>query len=510
MRNLFLYLYLLFLLIVPSRVLAQKEDNIWFLGGSSASDSVYKTCMFDFSGDILNRTYLYQNLPFSFTNTSISDAEGNLLCFSNGENIYSRNRQAMENGLDFFPKSNGSQYPALQSFLLLPLPSDAQKVVYIYGDPDFVNDFTFTGYISLKYAIADLGLNGGLGSVVQRELIAGTDTTAVGQITAIRHGNGRDWWVLVPRFEPNVYYRFLLTPNGLNSAGTQINPSAPVGLGQVVFSPDGSWYARFNWHGVTGNGNSTFDLYRFDRCSGLLGEHITKTYNTGSPSGRPGGIAFSNSSRYLYVSRWDSLFQYNLQAPDILASEAVVAVYDGFLADFNQPTRFFTLLLAPDKKIYCSVPNTNSRYLHVIESPDLPGAACNVQQHAIHLPVFNNNLLPNMPYYRLYDQNGSPCDTLGINGPPTSTRPLANSPHLRLYPNPAASGWVVLDSEQAPSQPRRLRFHDAQGRLVLEQPHPEVGRSHRFSLAALQPGYYLLEIECADGRRYVEKVVVGK
>jgi hypothetical protein len=510
MRNLHLLSFLFFLQIVSFRAKAQKEDNVWFLGGSSASDSVYKTCMFDFTGDTLTRSYLYQNLPFRITNTSISDAAGNLLCFSNGENIYNRNRQVMENGFDFFPKSNGNQYTFSQSYLLLPLPNDAQKVVYIYGDPDFVNDLTFIGYIALKYAIVDMSLNGGLGSVVQRELVAGTDTTAVGQITAVRHGNGRDWWVLAPRFEPNVYYRFLLTPDGLHAAGAQIIPSAPVGLGQVVFSPDGQWYGRYNWHGIIPDSSfSTFDLYRFDRCTGLLGEHTTKTYSTDGTKGKSGGIAFSNSSRYLYVSRWDSIFQYDLHATDILASEEVVAVYDGFLAEFNQPTRFFTLQLAPDNKIYCSVSNVNSRYLHVIENPDLPGVACNVRQHAIHLPVFNNNLLPNMPYYRLYDEDGSPCDTLGINGPPTSVRPLVHSPHLRLYPNPA-QGWIVLDSEKAPTQPLWLRFYNAQGRIVLEMRHPEFGRSYRFGVETLQPGYYVLEIVCDGGVRYMEKVVVVK
>lgn len=508
MRSQHLSLFLFFLQIVPFRSIAQNEGNIWFLGGSSATDSVYKTCMIDFAGDTLTRSYLYQNLPFRITNTSISDAAGHLLCFSNGENIYSRNRQVMENGLDFFPKSNGNQYTFSQSYILLPIPDEPNKVIYIYGDPNFLNEGNTIGYTTLYGAIADMGLNGGLGSIVQRELALGTDTTTVGHITAVRHGNGRDWWVLIPRFEGDTFYKYLLTPDGLKAMGKQISPSTTWGFGQVVFSPDGQWYGRYNWHGIIPDSSySTFDLYRFDRCTGLLGEHITKTYSTDGTKGKSGGIAFSNSSRYLYVSRWDSIFQYDLQAPDILASEEVVAVYDGFLADFNRPTRFFTLLLAPDKKIYCSVSNVNSRYLHVIENPDLPGPACNVQQHAIHLPVFNNNLLPNMPYYRLYDWEGSPCDTLGINGPPTSVRPLVNSPHLRLYPNPA-QGWIVLDSENTPTQPLRMRFHDAQGRLVLEYRHPELGRSHRFDIEALQPGYYLLEIECADGLRYVEKLAV--
>jgi hypothetical protein len=243
----------------------------------------------------------------------------------------------------------------------------------------------------------------------------------------------------------------------------------------------------------------------------MFGQPIQHTYNPDDPTqGKPGGVAFSPSSRFLYVSRWDSIFQYDLHAPDLVASEEVVAVYDGFLGDFNRPTRFFNLLLAPDNRIYCSVSNANSRYMHVIENPDVAGVACSVQQHSIVLPVFNMFLVPNLPYYRLYDADGSPCDTLGINGPPLSTRPLVHSPDLRLYPNPAHAGWIILDSEQAPTQPQTLRFHDAQGRLALELRHPEAGRSHRFDIGRLPAGYYLLEITCANGSRYVEKVVVGR
>jgi hypothetical protein len=502
MRN--ALIFFLFLLALPHALFAQKEDNIWLLGGSLASDSVYKTCMFDFSEDTLAITYIYQNLPFSFTNASISDAAGNLICFSNGENIYNRNREVMENGLDFYPGNNPNGYPASQSYILLPIPKDASKIIQIYGKPDFLNDGTTIGYTQFYYAVADMDINNGLGDITIRDLSVGNDTPAVGQITAVRHGNGQDWWVLVPRFEGNVFYRYLLKPNGFVSIGAQTSPATPMGLGQTVFSPDGQWYARYNWHGIVPNGSfSTFDLYRFDRCTGLLGEHIAKTYNTDGQLGRAGGIAFSNSSRYLYVSKWDTIFQYDLQAPNVLASEVVVAVYDGFLAEFNRPTRFFRLLLAPDNKIYVSIPNNNSRYLHVIEKPDLPGPACEVRQHAIHLPVFNNNLLPNMPYYRLREWVGSPCDTLGSVAVGESPAEIM----FRAYPNPAADA-VQLTFDPPVRPDTRVLLTDMTGRIWADAPVANGATNMVLPVRMIQNGTYLIKVQSRDQVAAQQKLII--
>src|SRR5690606_37804939 len=117
-------------------------------------------------------------------------------------------------------------------------------------------------------------------------------------------------------------------------------------------SPDGQWYARFNWQGIIPDSSfATIEIYHFDRCSGLLSDRVSKTYDLSGLNGKPGGTAFSPNSRFLYVTRWDSVFQYDLHATDIIASEQVAAVYDGFIAEPGFPTRFFCPLLAPDNKI---------------------------------------------------------------------------------------------------------------------------------------------------------------
>ena len=502
------------LVLAVSAATAQKEGDIWFFGGGHGSaDSVYRSSRFDFSFDPPQATYISKILPFNRTNSVLSDPDGNLLCISNGENLYNADYDIMDNGADFYPNSDYFYgFPFIQGFLLLPLPGSPEKAVHLYGRiktvfPPPPNTATL-GYIETRYSIADMSLNNGLGKVVQRDLLACTDTLFPSQITATRHGNGRDWWVLIPHYIDSLYYRFVLSPSGLDLHGKQQMGMPQIGLGQACFSPNGEWYARFNVHGLTDSSYSTMDLHRFDRCTGMLGPRISRTYNPDNPeSGKPGGVAFSPNSRFLYVSRWDTIFQYDLHETDVVASETVVAVYDGFAGDLGLPTRFYSMLLGPDNRIYCCVSNYSSRYLHVIESPDLKGGACDVRQHAVELPTFNIFLVPNIPHYRLYDWDGSPCDTLGITGPPLSARPEVRRLQARVYPNPASGAARIELSEPAAGQ-CRLRLYNLTGQLVRSEVLAAGTVGFDLPVGDLHNGHYFLHLTDEHGKVWWEKLVV--
>ncbi|MEZ4941674.1 MAG: T9SS type A sorting domain-containing protein [Saprospiraceae bacterium] len=489
---------------------SQKEDNVWFLGGNfNSTDSSYKACRIDFFNDTFDITYIDKGLPYDFTNASICDAEGRLLCLSNGENLYHSEYEIMANGSDFYPNSNYVQgVPYVQGFMLLPLPDNPGKVVHIYGNPKvvFPPQGPFLGYVKLRYAIADMQLNNGLGQVIERDVIAGMDTLSFLQMTATRHGNGRDWWVMIPHYIDQRYYRYLLSPQGLEFVGQQSISTTTLGLGKAAFSPDGTMYARFNGHGILPDSAfSTFDLYQFDRCSGLLSNRITHTYDLSGLAGKPGGVAFSPNSRYLYVTRWDSIFQYDLQAPDIIASEVTVAVYDLFADTLGLPTRFFYPLLAPDNKIYVCVSNYNSQYLHVIEQPNSAGLACQVRQHALRLPVYNNFLLPNMPYYRLGKWVGSPCDTLGIIAVGEAPKEAGFS----VFPNPASDLLQIKFSQPLRAE-TTVEILDLTGRLAIRR--NITGGTAQFSMQTenLPEGAYFLRIASAGKLLGRQKLVVAR
>ncbi|MCW5922461.1 MAG: hypothetical protein KIS77_08960 [Saprospiraceae bacterium] len=95
-------------------------------------------------------------------------------------------------------------------------------------------------------------------------------------------------------------------------------------------------------------------------------------------------------------------------------------------------------------------------YWHIIHQPDKSGMDCDLEQH-FQLPPSNAYTLPNFPHFRLFDAHDSPCDTLGINGPP----PPQCAGRIRVYPNPAQH---LARSELPDCEGGSLRVFDAMGR----------------------------------------------
>ena len=301
----------------------------------------------------------------------------------------------------------------------------------------------------MLFSTVNMNTPDGLGIVEEKNQLLLADTLA-DMLTAVRHGNGRDWWVVAPKDKSNRYFLWRLTPGGIigpeiRQSGTAWN--AKDWSGQAVFSPDGTRYARANPY----NGLHVFD---FDRCTGTFSHPRSIPLNSDSVGAC--GVAFSPNSRYLYLSTGLQLFQFDMEAPNLLLSKKLIGTYDGYVAPF--PTTFYQQMLAPDGKIYMTCTNGN-HIMHVIHQPNKNGVSCNFEQHGLGLPAHISWTTPNFPHFRLYDWAGSPCDTLGLNGGPVSAgEPSAGSAaQLALWPNPAVEaftaaaaaplgGWVLSNS----------------------------------------------------------------
>src|SRR5690606_33998998 len=180
----------------------------------------------------------------------------------------------------------------------------------------------------------------------------------------------------------------------------------------------------------------------FDRCTGLLSNPVHQNIIDTAWSG---GVAISPNSRFLYVSSYKYIYQYDLYADDILASKDTVAIYDGYLVEitptFQLPTRFFLMQLGPDGRIYINCP-AGVNVLHVIENPDLPGEACNVIQHGIQLPTYNAFSMPNFPNYRLGPLPENACDTTI-----SVAEPIIARHSVAVFPNPATDQLTLKFGE---------------------------------------------------------------
>ena len=65
----------------------------------------------------------------------------------------------MDGGSNFYPAAAfDGGVPYLQGYMLLPMPGDSNKVVYIYGNPKvvFPPSGANIGYIKLRYAVVDM------------------------------------------------------------------------------------------------------------------------------------------------------------------------------------------------------------------------------------------------------------------------------------------------------------------------------------------------------------------
>jgi hypothetical protein len=489
-----------------------KYDCYWMMGyHDHAPDSlIWGASVMDFCGDSLQIYETDHPMNFNFTNASMSDEAGNLLFYTNGIYIANAQHEPMLNGTGLFtPGTSGFNedgIPIPQGVLILPWPEQLGKFFVFYGKLTYftINGSLTVGTTPLYYATVDMALENGLGAVIEKNIIMVSDTFDIGKITATRHANGRDWWIVVPEYSSHRLFRFLLDPDGVTAYPPAIlDDKLWRGFGQAAFSPDGNFYAHLS---LKAWGDNYITFTAFDRCSGeftALGQyHYTEEEAFA-------GLAISPNSRYVYNTSLYEIRQFDLWADDVPASADTVAVYDGYREvipgfSFTLPTVFYLSQLAPDGKIYI-VSSNGVRSMHVIEQPDLPGEACDVRQHSVILPKLNRTL-PNFPNYRLGALEGSPCDTLMVS---SSAPEPVSEPQAYLLPNPAQGFFMlVTDAPELPAG--SLRLYDGTGRLVQRHILPPGLREHRFDIAALPAGMYYVSVEYGGWAMKTMKLAVLK
>jgi len=423
-------------------------------------------------------SYVDRAIGFRHSSANISNEAGIVQVMTNSVFVADANGDTLMNGTGINPSnytSNSSPDGLVipQLAVILPKPEAPGIYYMIHGTLD--NEQTITAQY-LYLSVIDMSLNGGLGAVTIKNQVLIDDALNEGKITAVRHANGRDWWVFCHKAFSTSYYRLLATPSGVNVDGTQsIGTYRPEDAGQTCFSPDGTKYAYY-W------GIEDLDILDFDRCTGLFSNPVhvdIDDYNTS------GGVAFSPDSRYLYVSSVRDAYQFDTEAADIASSMVHIAHWDGFYSPFDPFATLFGLSqLANDGKVYMSTGNSTF-HLHVIHDPDAGGLACNMEQHGVELPVWFSNSLANHPNYHLGPVDGSLCDSLGIN---VGVAEAVLEQAVQVYPNPSAGVFTV----QYAAQPAAgvLEVRDLAGKLVLHERLPAWSQVHAVQLAGAAGIYH--------------------
>ena len=454
---------------------AQQHDNIWIFGKS----------IFDFSsGELVITDNQDIEMDMADANTSFSDKDGNLLYYTNGIYIEDHSFNIMENGTDLHEWSSiGLTIP--QGVLALPMPENEQQSILLNVEKGYIPGWSLE-VIGLYYSIIDHNGNNGLGEVIEKLEPLIIDTLEYGKLTATKHANGRDWWIVINESHTNRFYKILLDDTGINIYNTQIvGMPNTEGAGQAKFSPDGSNFVMYS------NINQTIgqfvEIYDFDRCTGDLSNHRRIHYNENAQSG---GIAISLNSRYLYMSAYERIYQFDLFSNDIESTRETVAIYDGYTSPL--PTRFYLAQLAPDGKIYLNYTNSDNS-LHVIHNPNEQGMSCNVEQHGIELPPTNNNIsLPSYPNYRLGALAGSACDSLTTS----IIESFVPNDEIILFPNPIQD-YVNIKFEERPSDNVDFLLYNYLGKKIIHQTL-EVKEEHLIDLSKNENGVYFYSLVLKD------------
>ena len=392
---------------------------------------------------------------------TMCDENGNLLFYTNGGNspsspsteggIWNKNHVLMENGdlLD-----SAGCFSSLNGAVITPFPDDGtgsnDGLYYLFTRDCLESNNTFNS--GLTYCVIDMNQNGGLGKVIEKyQTVIPNGNNGSSQIyheplAATQHSNGNDYWLF--SYTNNELYRLAINSSGINGF-TSFGPN----IGVITISPAGNFL-------VSGE-----RLFEFNNTTGDL----TFSFNCNALA-----AAFSPDGTKLYTREGLTMYQYQLDAPNISSTKT-------YVADMNTYHRFF---LAADGRIYfhysfaselrgyIECPNNNVNDIGYALTPLSLGngqagiAFTNVMAHLLYNPISCN---------------------VGIDE-------LNNSEiALKVFPNPSVGLYTLSCDEKINS----LEVYQVDGKLVERQSY-FLGDAE-LDLSKYESGTYILNITTDRG-----------
>lgn len=367
------------ILLTTTVLLGQKQGNIWYFGGDIFNPSGFGAGL-DFNGP---EPVVLTNSAMSHTEgcASYCNSAGQLLFYTNGETVYDKTHTMMDNG-----DSLGGNISTQQSCLIVPFVNDSTKY-YIFTN-DGVNTSQGTG---LKYSIIDLKLNSGLGSVMTKGIPLLSHTSE--QLAGLVHSNGSEFWVLTTEHDSGIFYAYKVNDSGIDPPViSDAGFNFPLEVSRIKVSPTYTKIATKQYENMY--------LLDFDNSTGLVSNKLIIHTSSAAIDGfcfSPDGNLFYEKAADDLILFSDSLYQYNLNAPDIAASRLAIA--NLVWPDPWGINYYLTMdmQIGPNGKIYMN--QTCFTCLDVIHNPNVLGPGCNFEQNNIDLAgrysgiIFPNTLM---------------------------------------------------------------------------------------------------------------------
>jgi len=370
MRVLLAFLFL----CISTITYGQKEANVWYFGENAGLDFS--------SGDPVALTN--GALTTDEGSATISDANGNLLFYTDGSTVFNRNNLLMLNGDGLFGDSSSAQ-----SGIIVPKPSNP-NIYYIFT----VGNQVQNGGNGVRFSEVDMTLDGGLGAITVKNTILNSSSNAREKITSVRGNECDTFWVITG--DSANFQSYKVTAAGVDTNNVELSTNIQTVnnlRGYLKLSPDGTKL-------VNASASAGSYLYDFDDTNGKISNG--RTLNVGGGY----GAEFSRSGKKLYITTgvhsqgnnsngFANIYQFSLDSDDITVINASRQEI------YNTPTGYRgALQLGPNGKIYYAQSRTDK--LGVINFPendfndvgfDTNGVDLNGKISTEGLPPFISSLL---------------------------------------------------------------------------------------------------------------------
>ncbi|MDX1913456.1 MAG: hypothetical protein SFV22_18315, partial [Saprospiraceae bacterium] len=215
----------IFLSVLPLLSFAQKHDYVWIVGdNNSLTDSTRGGSVINFDSSPPNVYYNYRELNMFSSNSSVCNINGILQFYSNGCDVAGIDDTLLENGEDINPgtahqikcdQENDGYAGGYQSMLTLPLPEDSNVYYLFHKRVSITFNPVEVKTDRLFYSRIDMSQNFGRGSVMEKNVSVMSGDISYGELTAVKHANGKDWWLVTPKRNSNEFYIFRFTKEGI-------------------------------------------------------------------------------------------------------------------------------------------------------------------------------------------------------------------------------------------------------------------------------------------------------
>ena len=241
-----------------SHATSQKEGDSWIIGYSRSTNPNYSVLKLDFkSGNMVVKRMPGEYSQTAETCSTICDDDGNPLIWTNGMLIRGSGFQMIEDTISYVPDDWDnikpsfwqwwySEYDFAYGFpipngaIILPDPGETGIYHVIYQFSEWFDDPL--GFHCTKWLTASVRLNpDSTFTFLSKDVQIGvSDILFQSPVKAVRHANGRDWWIYMLLRGSNQYQLILLDPSGINFMGLlDSGINMPQALGLATISPSG-------------------------------------------------------------------------------------------------------------------------------------------------------------------------------------------------------------------------------------------------------------------------------